>query len=224
MKCEDSLQPGTAPLHCAHHERLAPATLNLSGCIVSPVRRPRLERGGRRFKSCHPDHHPTQAIATQLLTLHHGADAYSVGHGAVTPRSASSVLVQIQVAPPKQGPLAQSVDAAPSKGEGSWFESMTGHHKSQPRWRNGIRAGLRNQILPVRVRGGAPETRAVPSRAQSGLENRGIREGDGSIPSLPAKGRLPERQWVGLLSRSRCVNAAEVRSLYLPPRHKMHNV
>ena len=27
-----------------------------SGCIVSPVRRPILEVGGRKFKSCHPDH------------------------------------------------------------------------------------------------------------------------------------------------------------------------
>ena len=27
----------------------------LSGCIVSQVRRPALEVGGRRFESCHPD-------------------------------------------------------------------------------------------------------------------------------------------------------------------------
>ena len=65
--------------------------------------------------------------------------------------------------------------------------------------------------------------RAVPSRAQSGLENRGIREGDGSIPSLPAKGRLPEWQRVGLLSRSRSAMAAKVRFLHLPPNHKPPN-
>ena len=27
----------------------------LTGCIVSQVRRPALEVGGRRFESCHPD-------------------------------------------------------------------------------------------------------------------------------------------------------------------------
>ena len=163
----------------AHYERIAPATANQSGCIVSPARRLALEARGRRFKSCHPDHFTTQA----LLTLHQGADAYSVGHRAVTPRSASSVLVQIQVAPPHKrsrgrrqsaglisqrytvqlrglqpiGPLAQPADATPSKGGCSGFESQVAH-QYLPRWRNGIRAGLRNQILPVRVRGGAPST------------------------------------------------------------------
>lgn len=48
-----------------HHER-TPATRDLSGCIVSPVRRPRLERGGRRFESCHPDH------TNESLTLYAG--------------------------------------------------------------------------------------------------------------------------------------------------------
>ena len=152
------------------------------------------------------------------------ADAYSVGHRAVTPRSASSVLVRIQVAPPSFiGPLAQPADATPSKGGCSGFESRVAY-QDLPRWRNGIRAGLRNQILPVRVRGGAPSKRAAPRRAQSGLENRGIRKGDGSIPSPPANGVLPERQWVSLLSCSRFVRAAKVRSLHTPPHHKTHNV
>ena len=51
-----SLQRGAGP-NAPHGGRqrelcVAPA---LSGCIVSPVRRPALEAGSRRFKSCHPD-------------------------------------------------------------------------------------------------------------------------------------------------------------------------
>ncbi len=86
--------------------------------------------------------------------------------------------------------------------------------------------------------------RGLPGRAQSGFEVRGIRKGDGSTPSPPAKangrrsqgagptvvgddgwyrnlqvqrGRLPEWQWVGLLTRSRCASAAKVRPLHRPP-------
>ena len=55
-------------LHCSHHVSHATATTDLPGCIVSPVRRPLSESGGRRFKSCHPDHTPIQSIPTQLLT------------------------------------------------------------------------------------------------------------------------------------------------------------
>jgi hypothetical protein len=65
-------------------------------------------------------------------------------------------VVQLHGLQPRNGPLAQLADAAPSNGEGSGFDSRAAY-QDLPRWRNGIRAGLRNQILPVRVRGGAPE-------------------------------------------------------------------
>jgi hypothetical protein len=51
-----SLQRGAGPNvpHGGRQRELCVAPV-LSGCIVSPVRRPALEAGGRRFKSCHPD-------------------------------------------------------------------------------------------------------------------------------------------------------------------------
>lgn len=51
-----SLQRGASPTapHGDRQRELCVAPV-LSGCIVSPVRRPALEAGGRRFKSCHPD-------------------------------------------------------------------------------------------------------------------------------------------------------------------------
>ena len=170
---------------CAHHDRIASTTAeDLQPGCSSVGRVLALEARCRRFESCHPDQ---STIATHsLLTLHHGADTHSVGYAAVTRRSASSVLVRTQTAPPNIGPLAQSADATPSKGGCSGFESQVAHQDFCPADGIGIRAGLRNQILPVRVRGGAPSKRAAPRRAQSGLENRGIRKGDGSIPSPPA--------------------------------------
>jgi hypothetical protein len=195
-------------LQSRHHECLAPATRNLSGCIVSPVRRPRLERGGRRFESCHPDQLPIESIPTQLLTPHHGADAYSVGHGAVTPRSASSVVVRIHVAPPRSiGPLAQLADATLSNGGCSGFESRVAYQKIKaPLAEFGIRAGLRNQILPVRVRGGAPITDSWQNGIAPVLKTESLCEprGVGSIPTLSARkvarvamGRLAKPQPVG---------------------------
>ena len=122
LPLNDGLARGfRSALYSAHHGRTT-ATRNLSpGCIVSPVGRPRLERGGRRFESCHPDQYRSiESIPTQLLTLHHGADAYSVGHAAVTRRSASSVVVRIHVAPPNTAGLghwlASSLPSCPKLG------------------------------------------------------------------------------------------------------------
>ena len=229
MKCEDFLLRRMVWLQCAHHERLAPATLNLSGCIVSPVRRPRLERGGRRFESCHPDHLPTQSIPTQLLTLHHGADAYSVGHAAVTRRSASSVVVRIHVAPPSSiGPLAQPADATPSKGGCSGFESRVAYQVHCPAGGIGIRAGLRNQILPVRVRGGAP---VATGGWQSGnapvLKTEMVSEPGrvGSIPTPPAIAWSVARVAMGRLAKPQPVgNRREGSTPSRSASHNTHNV
>lgn len=76
-----ALRTADAALQCTHHERLAPATLNLSGCIVSPVRRPRLERGGRRFESCHPDHLQILPVRVRGGALSYGQ--CRAGHKAV---------------------------------------------------------------------------------------------------------------------------------------------
>ena len=197
---------------CEHHEPTA--TLDLTWVYCQPGRRPRLERGGCRFESCHPDQ-PITIPTQSVLTLRHGANTHSVGYRAVTPRSASSVLVRIQVAPPSIGPLAQLADAAPSKGDRSGFESRAAYQVDCLAGGIGIRAGLRNRILRVRVlpkdswqNGIAPVLKTVSLREPGGV---------GSTPTLSAKGRLPERQWVGLLSRSRSAMAAKVRTLHLPP-------
>ena len=172
---------------CSHHDRIASTTADdlQPGCS-SVGRVLALEARCRRFESCHPDQ---STIATHsLLTLHHGADTHSVGYAAVTRRSASSVLVQIQTAPPHIGPLAQSADATPSKGGCSGFDSQVAY-QVLPRWRNGIRAGLRNQILPVRVRGGAPVTDSWQNGIAPVLKTVSLSEpgGVGSTPTLSAK-------------------------------------
>lgn len=91
--------------------------------------------------------------------------------------------------------------------------------KFKPRWRNGIRAGLRNRILRVRVSGGAPVKDSWQNGIAPVLKTVSPREpgGVGSIPTLSARGSLPERQWVSLLSCSRSEMVAKVRSLQLPP-------
>ena len=57
-RCKDYLLSSRKPLHCAQHANASAPIANCPGCTVSPVRRPRMERGGRRFESCHPDHTP----------------------------------------------------------------------------------------------------------------------------------------------------------------------
>lgn len=55
-------------LHCAHHESNRSSTTFYLWVYCQPGRRPLSESGGRRFKSCHPDHSiliPNQGDAAQ---------------------------------------------------------------------------------------------------------------------------------------------------------------
>lgn len=207
-------------LQSLRHERLAPATLNLSGCIVSPVRRPRLERGGRRFESCHPDHLPTQSIPTQLLTLHHGADAHSVGHAAVTRRSASSVVVRTHVAPP-------STSAAAAIGSRACFKRrmfgvrIPGGAPLKPGWQwklvhlPALEAGL----LRVRISPRAPErTDGWQSGNAPVLKTEMVSEPGrvGSIPTPSAIAWKVARVAMGRLAKPRPVRKRRERSTRSP--------
>lgn len=219
VACEDALRATEAPLYCAHHERLAPATRNLSGCIVSPVRRPRLERGGRRFESCHPDHSPTQSIPTQLLTLHHGADAYSVGHAAVTRRSASSVVVRTHVAPP-------DTRAAAAIGSRACFKRrmfgvrIPGGAPLKPGWQwklvhlPALEAGL----LRVRISPRAPFTDGWQSGNAPVLKTEMVSEPGrvGSIPTPSAIAWKVARVAMGRLAKPRPAGNRRERSTRSP--------
>lgn len=214
-------------LQCAHHERLAPATRNLSGCIVSPVRRPRLERGGRRFESCHPDHLSTRPIALELLTLLHGADAYSVGHAAVTRRSASSVVVRIHVAPPirprwrnRQSRQPQTLDVLgsnPRRGT---------RHKPGWQWKLVHLPALEAGLLRVRISPRAPNTDGWQSGNAPVLKTEMVSEPGrvGSIPT-PSATRKVARAAMGRLAKPQPVRERRRGSIPLPSaRHKRSNV
>lgn len=202
---------------CTHHEPTATRDRS-SGCNVSQVRRPRLERGGRGFESLHPDH-PIRARATlQLLTQPFKGWCQSGNGRGCNPRAWLDHRWFESIP-------AHHIEHRSISGEISWlspnadgFESRTVYQAS-PAGGIGIRAGLRNQILRVRVSGGAPKDSWQNGIAPV-LKTESLREpgGVGSTPTLSAKGRLPEWQRVGLLSRSRSAMAAKVRSLHLPPR------
>ena len=69
------------------------------------------------------------------------------------------------------------------------------------------------------------QLRAVPRRAQSGLENRGIGNGDGSIPSLPASVWKVARVAMGRLAKPRPVRKRRERSTRSPSAsHERPNV
>lgn len=189
MRREDSLQRTPKMwLQCAHHERIASTTADDRPGCSSVGRVLALEARCRRFESCHPDQ---STIATHAILTQPFKGWCQSGNGrGCNPRACKFIGGSIPSQPTTVRAVGETVNATLSKGGHCRFDSCTAY-QYLPRWRNGIRAGLRNQILPVRVRGGAPSKRAVPRRAQSGLENRGIRKGDGSIPSRSASHNTP---------------------------------
>ena len=183
MKCEASLLHAKTWVQSAHHERASTTAEDLQPGCSSVGRVLALEARCRRFESCHPDQSTIATLA--ILTPASGWCQSGNGRGC-NPRACKFIGGSIPSQPTTVRAVGETVNATPLKGGHCRFDSCTAY-QDLPRWRNGIRASLRNQILRVRVPGGAPSKRAAPRRAQSGLENRGIRKGDGSIPSPPAK-------------------------------------
>lgn len=243
MKCEGSLLRLIVRIQSTHHERASTTAEDLQPGCSSVGRVLALEARCRRFESCHPDQSTIATLA--ILTPYKGRCRSGNGRGC-NPRACKFIggsipsrpttqaqpgktairwphKPEIQGSTPwaatKQRAVGETVNATPSKGGHCRFDSCTAY-QDLPRWRNGIRAGLRNQIFGVRVPGGAPSKRAAPRRAQSGLENRGIRKGDGSIPSPPAKWSVA-REAMGRLAKPQPVGNRREGSI--PSRSASHN-
>ena len=222
LQLNDGLARGfRSALYSAHHGRTT-ATRNLSpGCIVSPVGRPRLERGGRRFESCHPDQYRSiESIPTQLLTLHHGADAYSVGHAAVTRRSASSVVVRIHVAPPKSSAAAAIGSRACFKRRMFGVRIPGGAPDHTPRWQWKLvhLPALEVGLLRVRISPCPQNTDGWQSGNAPVLKTEMVSEPDrvGSIPTPSAIAWKVAREAMGRLAKPRPVRKRRERSTRSP--------
>ena len=141
----------------AHHERIASTTAEDRPGCSSVGRVLALEARCRRFESCHPDH-PTIATHAILTQPFKGWCQSGNGRGC-NPRACKFIGGSTPPQPTTIRAVGETVNAASSKEVNFQVRILNGPPDHCPAGEIGIRSGLRNRFLPVRVRGGAPEFR-----------------------------------------------------------------